>query len=379
MLNALHGLAGWAPLGLPAFVFVVTVVVFFHELGHFSVARFFNVTVDTFSIGFGRPVAQWVDKKSTRWKIGWLPLGGYVKFLGDENAASQQDRELYDRLPPELRANTLQAKPLYQRALIVAAGPIANFILTIVIFTIIFMAVGQATLLTTIGQVMPKSPAAVAGIRTGDTITSVNGHRVATFDDLVLTVHAAKGADLAVEYVRHGSQQLVHLRVSSVATSNLYGDPVHYTGVGIGPLYADSNARFSRVGPLTAVGLAAGETVRIMQTSLNYLWRIVTGKSGANQLSGTVGIANASKQAASAGFTSLFQLIALISVSIGLINLFPVPILDGGHLLYYACEAILGRPLGERAQDVGFRLGLALVLGLFVLAAWNDLTRLNLF
>jgi regulator of sigma E protease len=379
MLSALHGLIGWAPLGLPAFVFVVTVVVFFHELGHFSVARFFNVTVDTFSIGFGRPVVQWVDKKSTRWKIGWLPLGGYVKFLGDENAASQQDREVYERLPPELRANTLQGKPLYQRALIVAAGPFANFILTIVIFTFIFMIVGPATLLTTVGQVMPKSPAAIAGLRTGDTITSVNGHAVATFDDLVLTVRAAKGGELAVEYTRRGSSQIAHLHAGSVATSNLYGDHIRYTGIGIGALLADSNARFTPVGPVAAIGLASEETVGIAQTSLTYLWRIVTGQSGANQLSGTVGIANASKQAASAGFTSLFQLIALISVSIGLINLFPVPILDGGHLLYYGCEAILGRPLGERAQDVGFRLGLALVLGLFVLAAWNDLTRLNLF
>ena len=379
MLNVLHGLVGWAPLGLPAFLFVITVVVFFHELGHFAVARFFNVTVDTFSIGFGRPIIQWTDRKNTRWKISWLPLGGYVKFLGDENSASIPDRDSFEKLPSDQRANAFQAKPLYQRALVVAAGPFANFILTVVIFTFSLLLIGRATLLTTIGEVKPHSPAAIAGLHVGDKITAINGHRVVTFEDLVLNVRAAKGGDLGIDYLRRGALLTAHLHAGSVTASNLFGDKYRYSGIGIAPVYADSNARFSRVDPLDAVSTSVNETFGIVDMSMTYLWRIVTGRSGSDQLSGAVGIANASKQAASAGIMSLLQLIALISVSIGLINLFPIPILDGGHLLYYGCEAVLGRPVGERVQDLGFRLGLVLVLGLFVLAAWNDLTRLNLF
>ncbi|HEY7977469.1 MAG TPA: RIP metalloprotease RseP [Rhizomicrobium sp.] len=379
MLEVLHGLVGWIPLGLPAFLFVVTVVVFFHELGHFSVARFFSVTVETFSIGFGRPIARWTDKKGTEWKVGWLPLGGYVKFLGDENAASVPDRAKLEQLTPEQRANVFQSKPLYQRALVVAAGPVANFILAIAIFAAVLMITGQATILTTVGKVTPGAPAAVAGIRAGDVIHSINGKTVQTFDELVKAVHATKTGDIAIGFTRRGQAQTVHAKPRVIKAANLYGDTVKFVGIGVQPALSDSNARFAPIGPVTAIKDAAYQTWFVADTSLTYLWRIVTGHSSSGQLTGPLGMANVSKQAASAGFMNLLQLAALLSVSIGLINLFPVPILDGGHLLYYGCEAVLGRPLGERAQDVGFRLGLAAVLGLFVLATWNDLVRLNLF
>jgi regulator of sigma E protease len=379
MIDVLHGLLGWIPLGLPAFLFVITIVVFFHELGHFSVARLFNVTVETFSIGFGRPVAKWTDKKGTDWKVGWLPLGGYVKFLGDENAASTPDREKLARLLPEQRANAFQEKPLYQRALVVAAGPIANFILAIVIFAAVLMLVGQATILTTVGKVTPGAPAAVAGIRSGDVIKGINGAKVETFDELVQAVRAEKTGALTIDFTRQGKAMTVQTKPRLIKADNLYGDAVKFVGIGIEPAFADSNARFVPVGPIQAVKGAVQQTWFVADTSLTYLWRIVTGHSKSDQLTGPLGMANVSKQAAAAGFMNLLQLAALLSVSIGLINLFPVPILDGGHLLYYGCEAVLGRPLGERAQDVGFRLGLAAVLGLFVLATWNDLVRLNLF
>ncbi|MGN6515698.1 MAG: RIP metalloprotease RseP [Rhizomicrobium sp.] len=379
MLDALHGLISWIPLGLPAFLFVVTVVVFFHELGHFAVARLFNVTVETFSIGFGRPVARWKDKKGTEWKISWLPLGGFVKFLGDDNAASVPDREKLAEMTPEQQANAFQQKPLYQRALVVAAGPVANYILAIVIFACVLMFVGQATLLTTVGTVTPKAPAAVAGIRAGDVVHTINGKKVETFDELVDAVHADKSRDMAVGFTRNGQPMNVQVRPRTIRASNLYGDKVAFVGIGVSPALTDSNARFSPMGPGRALQAAVNQTWFVTDTSLTYLWRIVTGRSGSDQLTGPLGMANVSKQAASAGFINLLQLAALLSVSIGLINLFPVPILDGGHLLYYAFEAVLGRPLGERAQDVGFRLGLAAVLGLFVLATWNDLVRLNLF
>lgn len=379
MFDAVHGLLGWIPLGLPAFLFVVTVVVFFHELGHFSVARLFNVTVETFSIGFGRPIARWKDKKGTEWKVGWLPLGGYVKFLGDENAASVPDRAKMEQLTPEQQMNAFPSKPLYQRALVVAAGPVANFILAIVIFSAVMMLLGQATLLTTVGKVTPGAPAAVAGIRSGDIIRAINGKPVQTFDELVNAVRAQKTGEIAIAFTRHGKPMTVHAKPRVIHADNLYGDSVKFVGIGIEPVLADSNARFTPVGPITAVKAAVGQIWFVADTSLTYMWRIVTGHSSSGQLTGPLGMANISKQAASAGFMNLLQLAALLSVSIGLINLFPVPILDGGHLLYYGCEAVLGRPLGERAQDVGFRLGLAAVLGLFVLATWNDLVRLNLF
>lgn len=379
MIDILHGLVGWLPVGLPAFLFVITVVVFFHELGHFSVARFFNVTVETFSIGFGRSVAKWTDKKGTEWKIGWLPLGGYVKFLGDENGASVPDREILARLSPEQRANVFQSKPLYQRALVVAAGPIANFILAIVIFSGVLMLLGQATVLTTVGKVTPGAPAAVAGIRSGDVITAVNGAKVETFNELVSAVRAQQAHDMAIGFTRQGKAMTVDVKPRVIKTNDLYGDSVKFLGIGVQPAFTESNARYVPLGPVAAVTGAAQQTWFVADTSLTYLWRIVTGHSRSDQLTGPLGMASVSKQAASAGFMSLLQLAALLSVSIGLINLFPVPILDGGHLLYYGCEAVLGRPLGERAQDVGFRLGLAAVLGLFVLATWNDLVRLNLF
>jgi regulator of sigma E protease len=379
MVDLLHRLFDWAPLGIPAFLFVITVVVFFHELGHFAVARFFNVTVETFSIGFGRPVAKWMDRKGTQWKIGWLPLGGYVKFLGDENAASVPDRRVLDRLTPEQRGNVFQTKPLYQRALVVAAGPVANFILTIAIFAFILMAMGQATLLTKIGAVVPGAPAAKAGLRSGDVIRAVDGKPVANFDELVRAVRATKGAELSLTFARGSRLSTVHATPRVIPTSNLYGDKIKFVGIGIEPALDNSNAFYVRQNPVAAVGGAAQQTWFVVDTTMTYLWRVVTGQSNSSQLSGPLQMANVSKQAAAAGFMNLLQLAALISVSIGLINLFPVPILDGGHLLYYGCEAVLGRPLGERAQDVGFRLGLAAVLGLFVLATWNDLVRLNLF
>jgi regulator of sigma E protease len=379
MLDILHRLFDWAPLGIPAFLFVITVVVFFHELGHFSVARFFNVTVETFSIGFGRPVAKWMDSKGTEWKIGWLPLGGYVKFLGDENAASVPDRKVLDRLTPQQRENVFQSKPLYQRALVVAAGPIANFILTISIFAFILMVVGQATLLTKIGTVVPGAPAAKAGLRAGDVIQAVDGKAVSNFDELVHAVRATQGKELSLTFIRGSRTATIHAKPRVIPSSNLFGDKIKFVGIGIEPAFDNSNARYERQNPLMAVAGGARQTWFVVNTTMTYLWRVVTGQSNTSQLSGPLQMASVSKQAASAGFMNLLQLAALISVSIGLINLFPVPILDGGHLLYYGCEAVLGRPLGERAQDVGFRLGLVAVLGLFVLATWNDLVRLNLF
>ena len=384
MLGAMQGLVGWVPLGLPAFLFVITVVVFFHELGHFAMGRWCGVKVETFSIGFGPAIVKWHDRKGTLWKISWVPLGGYVKFLGDADAASTPDHAQMQAMNSNERAQALPFKPLYQRALVVLAGPIANFILAIVIFTALFATVGKPELSShgiapRIGTVTPASPAAAAGLRPGDLITAVDGKPIQRFEQLQKAIKASHGKTLALAVKRKSGPATLYATPHWITIKDIYDSNAKLFGIGVSPAPDPNSITMVRLGPVDAVGAAGVQTWQIVDTTLTYVWRIVSGRSDTHQLSGPVGIARVSEKAASEGFLNLIGLAALISVSIGLINLFPIPILDGGHLLYYGCEAVLGRPLGARAQEVGFRLGLALVLGLFVLATWNDLVRPSLF
>ncbi|HEY0283011.1 MAG TPA: RIP metalloprotease RseP [Rhizomicrobium sp.] len=376
-MSVLHDLIAWAPVGLPAFIFLITFVVFFHELGHFLVARAFGVGIETFSIGFGREIFGWTDGKGTRWKISWLPLGGYVKFLGDENAASTPDRERIATMDAAERSNAFPLKPLYQRALVVVAGPVANFVLAIIVFTLLYTFVGAKALSTVVGSVTPDSPAAAAGIKPGDKITAVNGKPVKLFyGELQGIVQASKGKPLAFSIERDGRPMLFKITPREITVPNIYGGSEKAMAIGVGPAQgAPGNTVFIPVPTMTAPVIAVSQTWFIVDASLTSVWRMVSHQANANQLTGVVGIAGISQKAASHGFYDLIYLVAFISVSIGLINLFPIPLLDGGHLLYYGCEVVLGRPLGERAQDVGFRVGLALVLGLMIFATWNDLVR----
>ncbi|HEY1961243.1 MAG TPA: RIP metalloprotease RseP [Rhizomicrobium sp.] len=384
MLGTVQGLIGWVPLGLPAFLFVITVVVFFHELGHFAVGRCCGVAVETFSIGFGPAIVKWHDRKGTLWKISWVPLGGYVKFLGDADAASTPDHAQMETMGSEEREHALPFRPLYQRALVVLAGPVANFILAIVIFAALFMTVGRPQLSShgiapRVGTVTPGSPAAVAGLKPNDLISAVNGQPIRNFEQLQKSVQASHGKTLAFSVKRKNGSAILYGTPRWITIQDIYGSNTKLFGIGVSPAADPNSITMVRLGPLESVGAAGVQTWQIVDTTLTYVWRIVSGRSDTHQLSGPVGIARISQKAASEGFLNLVGLAALISVSIGLINLFPIPILDGGHLLYYGCEAVLGRPLGARAQEVGFRLGLALVLGLFVLATWNDLVRPSLF
>ncbi|HEY5337830.1 MAG TPA: RIP metalloprotease RseP [Rhizomicrobium sp.] len=379
MLHMLQGFTGWLIHGLPAYLFVITAVVFFHELGHFSVARFFDVTVETFSIGFGRALVKWTDSKGTLWKISWFPFGGFVKFLGDDNAASVPDRAKLEKLTPEQRANVFAGKPLYQRALVVVAGPVANFILAIVIFAFFFMIAGKQILIPVVGAVQPHSAAAAAGILPGDLIRSVDGHAIESFSDMQTWMEISAGRTIPIAVERKGAAMTLNATPQLKTIKDLFGNQQRVGVLGVISQVKKENVRVIHFGPIAAVGEACKQVWSIVSTTLTYMGRIVAGQQDTSQLQGPLGIAKVSGQVASLGILALIQLAALLSVSIGLINLFPVPILDGGHLLYYGCEAVLGRPLGERAQDVGFRLGLMAVLGLFVLATWNDLVRLNLF
>lgn len=379
MLAALNDLLHWAPVGLPAFIFLITFVVFFHELGHFLVARAFGVKVETFSIGFGRKIFGWTDSKGTEWKVSWIPLGGYVKFLGDENAASMPDMEKVEKLPAAERVHAFPTKPLYQRALIVAAGPFANFALAIVLFALLFSVVGARTLSTYIGAVSPKSPAAEAGLRAGDHILSIDGIKTTYWSDLQQIVGASTGKPLSMVVDRKSGQTSLTIQPRRIETEDIFGAKTTIMGIGVAPDQSEQNFAYIRMSPVEAVTAGVGESWARVSLTMTYLGRIFTGRSDTSQLSGPLGIASVTQQQASEGLYGLFWIAALISVSIGLVNLFPIPILDGGHLLYYGCEAVLGRTLGARVQDVGFRLGLAVMLGLMVLATWNDLVRLKLF
>lgn len=378
-MTALHDFLAWLPSGAPAYIFLITVVVFFHELGHFLVARWCGVSVETFSIGFGPEIVGWNDRRGTRWKISWIPFGGYVKFLGDIGAASTPDRELLESLPEDERAGAFPLKPLWQRAAIVAAGPFANFILAIVIFSAMFMIFGQSYNKPVVDGVVPGSPAAIAGIQKGDLIRSINGSAINDFSEIKQIVTLNTGEALAIGLERQGHMLTVMAKPKMTTLNDPFGGKNRMMGLGITNIVKPDRITRVHFGPVQAVDAACEQTWLIVKSTFVYMWQMSTGYADTSQLRGPIGVASVSQKVASISFVALITLAALMSVSIGLINLFPIPLLDGGHLLYYGFEAVLGRPLGVRAQDVGFRLGLAAVLGLMVLVTWNDLVRLDLF
>ena len=377
-MQALHSLIGWAPLGLPAFLFVITLVVFFHELGHFLVARACGVKVDIFSIGFGKEIVGFNDHTGTRWRLSWIPVGGYVKFAGDANAASLPDAKAAEAMSPSDRQRVLFFKPLWQRALVAAAGPFANFILAIVLFTGLNLYSGHIVLAPVIGDVVKGSAAEVAGIVPGDRVTAIDGAAINDFEQLPEIISVSGGQTLKLDIIRGGKPLSVLVKPQSMKIRDALGDMSSSMVIGVRP---SPTAPVTTVtyGPGGAVVAAVDESWNIGKTTVQGIAQMVRGYASADQFRGPLGIAKMTRQVALFGFLALLNLAAVLSVSIGLANLFPIPVLDGGHLLYYACEAVLGRPLGERAQDVGFRLGLVLVLGLMLLTTWNDLVRLNLF
>ena len=392
MLEAIRGLIAWTPLGLPAFLFVITLVVFFHELGHFLVARWFGVKVDVFSVGFGKEIFGFNDKHGTRWKLSWLPIGGYVKFAGDADAASKPDTEAAARMTAQERAGALMFKPVGQRAAVAAAGPFANFALAIVLLTGLYMYSGHAVITPVIGQVTAGSPAAEAGIRPGDLVTRIDRTPITDFQQLPEIISISGGETLAVGLKRAGQDLTVQVTPRLLKTKDVLGNVGSQMVIGVRP---DLKAPVTRLhyGPLQAVGAAFGETWSIIKTTILGIGQMITGHVSASNLSGVVGIAQVSGSVAQAGaegapgpWTALFgslvallSLSAVMSVSIGFMNLLPVPVLDGGHLLFYAYEALARRPVGAKVQAAGYRVGLALLLCLMVFATWNDLQRLRVF
>ena len=361
---------------LVGFLFVLTVVVFVHELGHFLVARWYGVRVLVFSIGFGRELFGFNDRYGTRWKVSAIPLGGYVKFFGDENAASVPDQAAVAAMSEAERKVSFVHQKVGPRAAIVVAGPLANFILAIVIFALAAMIYGRPSTLPRVDTILPNSTAAAAGFQPGDIVQSINGRAIRSFSDMQRIVSFSAGEELTIVVERGGKQVTLKATPALQDQKDNFGN-THRMGVlGITRSMAADEARFERVGFLTAVGLGFTETWALVEQTMTYIWRIFAGRASADQLGGPIMIAQMSGQVASVSFSLLVQFVAMISVSIGLLNLFPVPLLDGGHLLFYSIEAARGRPLSERAQEYGFRIGMALVLMLMVFATYNDIGRL---
>ncbi|HLK82828.1 MAG TPA: RIP metalloprotease RseP [Xanthobacteraceae bacterium] len=363
-LGALGGnFTGWV---IPV-LFTLTIIVFFHEFGHFLVARWCGIKVLVFSIGFGPELVGFYDRRGTRWKVSAIPLGGYVKFFGDENEASVPDAATLAAMTEEERKQSFPGQAVGARAAVVAAGPVTNFILAIILFAGVFLAYGKTTAIPRIAGVEPNSPAAAAGFKVGDVIVSIDGAKIDNFADVQRIVSFSPGVTLTIVVDRGG------------VPYTLKATPVEKDKrgmLGITRSNEPGDVRTEAVAPLEALRLGADRTWLVVTSTMTYLRDVVVGRQSADQIGGPIKIAQISVEAAKLGFGPLLELTALLSVSIGLLNLFPIPLLDGGHLLFYAIEWVRGRPLSERAQEVSFRIGLAIVLMLMIFATFNDLRPL---
>jgi regulator of sigma E protease len=351
-------------------VVMLTVLVFVHEFGHYWVARRNGVRVDIFSIGFGPELFGWYDEAGTRWRVSAIPLGGYVKMFGDADAASRPAEGLAAMGEAE-RAVAFHHKPLGARAAVIAAGPAANFLFAIVALAILFMIVGQPFTPPVIDQVVPDGAASAAGMLPGDRVIELDGKKIERFEDIQEVIVRSPGVTLHFTVQRGDEKVQLTLTPREHEVTDPFGK-THTTGfIGV----SRGSDEYVRRNPIQAVWAAVGETFSLSVNTLRSVWEMITGARGTDELGGPIGIAQISGQVAKIGLTPLIWLTAVLSINLGLINLFPIPVLDGGHLLFYAFEAIRGRPLGEKAQEYGFRIGLALVLSLMVFATRNDLFR----
>lgn len=356
--------------GLP-FIVALVVIVFVHELGHFLVARWCGVSIEAFSIGFGKEITGWYDAHGTRWKLSWIPLGGYVKFKGDANAASLPDREQQQDTDPASFHN----RPLWQRAAVVAAGPFANFALTIAILTTAFWLIGVPLVEPKVGEVLKDSAAQEAGLQVGDRVVSIDGARIDDFTDLQEAIATRPGETVTIIVDRDGE------KLTLTATPHLSEEPDNFGGkmrrglLGVRPLVG-KDLPIERYGLPKAFQKAVQRTWFVVSATGKYMAKLVTGREKTDQMGGMISAGKMAGDAAQGGFFDFINAIALLSVSIGLINLFPIPMLDGGHLVYYAIEAVRGKPLGPNAQEWGMRIGFSLVIMLMVVGTWNDVVRL---
>ncbi len=355
------------------FLIVLTIIVFVHELGHYLVARWNGIAVETFSIGFGPELAGFNDKNGTRWKISAIPLGGYVKFLGDMNAASVPDFEHQQAtIDPKTRSEMFQFKNVWQRISVVMAGPVANIIFTFVILYGLLVGLGRYSLEATIDDVEVGSPAEISGLMADDRVLAVDGYNVRSFSDFQRLIATSPDADVVVRVERAGMPLDVAVRTGEVERTDQFGNTTKIGYLGVVREATQEDVIFVRPGPIEAVFITFEEMVLIVDRSFEFLGRIFVGKDDVDQLGGPVKIAKISGEAASIGIFTLVSLMALLSLNIGIFNLLPIPMLDGGHLVYYIFEVVRGKPLSQKAQEIGFRFGLIFVLSLMVFVTTND-------
>lgn len=362
----------WLASYVVPFLAVLTVIVFVHEMGHYLVARWNGVAIQTFSIGFGRELFGWTDRHGTRWQVAAIPLGGYVRFVGDMNAASTPDSDVIAKADPELAPRLFANKSVWRRIAVVAAGPIANVILTFLILYALLLGYGRYTIPPVLGEVVTGSVAETAGLASGDTILSVDGYAVRGFEDFQRLVATSPQRPVSIVLDRDGSEQSVVLVPEAVEVEDRFGNMQRIGRIGVSRDVAETDVTLYRPGPVEAVGMTFEEIRFIIQRTAAFLGDFFVGRGDVEQLGGPVKVAKVSGEVATLGIIALINLTALLSLNIGIFNLLPVPMLDGGHLLYYLFEAVRGRPLSMKVQEIGFRFGFALVLALMVFTLFND-------
>ena len=362
------------------FLILIMIVVFIHEYGHYYFAKRYGVGVTDFSIGFGREIFGWNDKSGTRWKVCWIPLGGYVKFFGDRNVFSQtEQQEIINKYSEDDRQKLFILKPLYQRSLIVAAGPLANFFLAILIFTMINMFVGKDMTPALVDEVQKDSPAFVAGMKKNDKIIYIDKKKVESILEVSTFINISTSETIEFVVLRNDQKISLLVKPNLVDGKDSLGNSVKKRMIGIKLSPFNNEYKKQPLGPSKAIYYSVKEVWFVTTTSLNYLGKMITGSADSSQLGGPIRIAKITGQVAEYGIIPFLSIMAYISISLGLINLFPIPMLDGGHLMFYLIEKILGKPLSQKTQEGFFRIGLFLLLSLMFFVTFNDLKDLGLF
>ena len=362
------------------FIVLILVVVFIHEYGHYYFAKRYGVGVTDFSIGFGQEIFGWNDKSGTRWKICWIPLGGYVKFFGDRNVFSQADQEkIIKKYNEEDRKKLFVLKPLYQRVLIVFGGPLANFLLALVIFFSIYTFIGKDFTPAVINEVQSDSPAMVGGLKQNDVILEIDGNEVQSIMDVSKYIMMSTDDFIDFKVKRSYDELLLKIKPNIVLSEDNLGNKINKRVVGIKLGAQNNEINHVKLGPAKAIYHAAHEVYYVSTSSLKYIGAMIFGKADTSQLGGPIRIAKISGQVAEFGLLAFISMMAYISISLGLVNLFPIPMLDGGHLMLFAFEKVLGRPLSQNTQEGFFRIGLFVLLSLMVFTTFNDLKDLGLF
>ncbi len=361
------------------FLILIMIVVFIHEYGHYYFAKRYGVGVTDFSIGFGKEIFGWNDKSGTRWKICWIPLGGYVKFFGDRNVFSQADQEkLLERYNEEDRKKLFVLKPLYQRTLIVFGGPLANFLLALVIFFSIYTFAGKDFTPAMINEVQKDSPAMIGGLKQNDIILEIDGNQVKSIMDVSKFITLSTDDFINFKVKRSYDEIILKVKPKMVLGEDTLGNKINKRIVGIKLSAYNNEINHVKLGPAQAIYHAANEVYFVSISSLKYIGAMIFGKADTSQLGGPIRIAKISGQVAEFGVLAFVSMMAYISISLGLINLFPIPMLDGGHLMFYAFEKVLGRPLSQKTQEGFFRIGMFLLLSLMIFTTFNDLKDLGL-